>query len=87
MRCKQVVLFCCQAGHPGALLGALELGQGLFRQRDEVLQVTVARGGSLAGSVEPLLRVLAHRLQHPVARRRLALLIDHQQRLVMQPGQ
>ena len=76
---QDVVLLLGQAQHPDALLGPLHLRQGIFGHGHHAAQVAVVRGSSLTGLVQHLQRVLANRLEHPVAGLAGAVLLHHQQ--------
>ena len=69
MRRQKVFALLVNPCEPRALFLPDKLRFGLLRERHVELEMAITRRLVLAGLVQPVLRVLAHRFQHRVARR------------------
>ena len=76
-----------QARQPRPVVVLRERRAGRLGQRQVVGGVPVAHGGRLAARRQPLLGVLAQRLQQPEAGGAVGRLVRHHQRLVHQAGE
>jgi hypothetical protein len=59
----EVVVLGLQPLQPGVLVGQVEFGLGLLREREQVVEMTVVAGCRLPGLPEPVACILADRLQ------------------------
>ena len=87
VRCEQVFLLLPQRGEPFALPVPVQVGRRALRKSDVVQQMPRAHVVALPRFVQLFRRILTHRLEHPVARVRLRVAVDDQQRLVVQRRQ
>src|ERR1700676_2804368 len=84
MRRQKVFALLVKARIPRALLPADKLRFNLLRERHVELEMPVPRYLTLASLVHPVMRVLAHRFQHRVARRAHLDAVGRDERLVDQ---
>src|SRR5262245_23732491 len=77
----EVVVLLFEPRRPG-FLAREALGERTLREREELLEVRPARLRRLAGFIEALARVLAHRLEESVARLGAAVAVDQNEGLV-----
>jgi hypothetical protein len=79
----EVVVLGLQPLQPGVLVAQVELGLGLLREREKMVEVTVVAGCRLPGLPQPVACILSDRLQQPVPRLAVGL-VGRDQRLVDQ---
>ena len=71
-----VFMLCLEPVHPACLVCPRQMGLGLLRQAQEVVGVALSERVTVVLELEPLGRVLADRLEHPVPRSPSVALAD-----------